>query len=280
MKEYPIIFSGPSILAILADRKTQTRRVVNRVASIGRVIEFGKSEVPGYDWTFRDRRMLWHDLTYTELMARCPYGVSGDRLWVKTTLWVSDCGRYFAQNVGSISEYDVLDRQTRKRWQWPRYTPTGWDDKDRRYTHPECVAMVGSWSLETNGFALGFSDHDTSKRIEPLSGNTILKSYHASFRRRVSSQRCPRWASPLTLERTTNRPPERLQEISEADCEAEGLDREEDGYEMDDVSAHLMLRPAFAARWDSLNAKRGHGWDVNDWVWPIGFAGVGPIQNR
>jgi len=29
----------------------------------------------------------------------------------------------------------------------------------------------------------------------------------------------------------------------------------------------------FQALWDSLNAKRGYGWDVNPWVWVIEFEG-------
>ncbi len=64
---------------------------------------------------------------------------------------------------------------------------------------------------------------------------------------------------------------ERVQEISEGDCEAEGLDRETDGHELDDVSAHLILRPAFAALWRELNAKRGFGWEANPWVWALTF---------
>jgi hypothetical protein len=30
-------------------------------------------------------------------------------------------------------------------------------------------------------------------------------------------------------------------------------------------------REAFAALWDSLNAKRGFGWDANPWVWVLSF---------
>ena len=30
---------------------------------------------------------------------------------------------------------------------------------------------------------------------------------------------------------------------------------------------HDWIVGEFAKLWDSLNAKRGYGWDVNDWVW-------------
>ena len=57
MKEYPILFSTPMVQAILAGRKTQTRRVV-------------KPQSP------------------PDIAARtikCPYGHAGDRLWVRET---------------------------------------------------------------------------------------------------------------------------------------------------------------------------------------------------
>ncbi len=71
----------------------------------------------------------------------------------------------------------------------------------------------------------------------------------------------PRWASRLTLE-IVNVRCERLQEISEADAKAEGIE------------FHGVLPSApdrFAALWDSINANRGYGWEKNPWVWVIEF---------
>lgn len=31
---------------------------------------------------------------------------------------------------------------------------------------------------------------------------------------------------------------------------------------------------AFADLWDSINAKRGYGWDGNPWVWVISYKRV------
>jgi hypothetical protein len=36
------------------------------------------------------------------------------------------------------------------------------------------------------------------------------------------------------------------------------------------------LESAFRQLWDSLNAKRGYGWDENPWVWRIEFRRVMP----
>ena len=78
MKERPILMSAPMVCALIEGRKTQTRRVVA-------LREFGPSDTPGYHWHFRDRRGLWNDISTERLLELCPYGVPGDRLWVRET---------------------------------------------------------------------------------------------------------------------------------------------------------------------------------------------------
>lgn len=78
----------------------------------------------------------------------------------------------------------------------------------------------------------------------------------------------PRWASRLTLEITAVRA-ERLTDITIEDAQAEGvtpLGIEGDG---------RRWRAAFRELWDSLNAKRGYGWNDNPFVWAITFKRVG-----
>lgn len=81
----------------------------------------------------------------------------------------------------------------------------------------------------------------------------------------------PRWASRILLEITDVRA-ERLQEITLMDIVDEGVVVPEEIYDLPDHRGkYLAIQQCFIDFWDSLNAKRGHGWDKNDWVWPISF---------
>ena len=78
----------------------------------------------------------------------------------------------------------------------------------------------------------------------------------------------PSWASRITLEVTDVRV-ERVQDISDLDALAEGI-QVIGRTEVNDLSRG-KFRHAFRALWDSINAKRGHGWDKNPWVWVVQF---------
>ena len=93
MTDRPILYSAPMVRALLDDTKSQTRRGLSLRGYKG-FSEFGRSETPGYDWTFRRADMVWVDLTHAELLAILPFKV-GDRLWVHEA-W------------GTLAEFDSL----------------------------------------------------------------------------------------------------------------------------------------------------------------------------
>lgn len=91
----------------------------------------------------------------------------------------------------------------------------------------------------------------------------------------------PRWASRLTLE-LTEVSVERLQDITEADARAEGI-QVLPLQSADDPSAWWQSAPgvhqdrtargSFIQLWDSINGKK-HPWKSNPWVWVERFANI------
>lgn len=89
MREYPILFSGAMVRAILEGRKTQTRRRWKMprgldwyISGCMRGAETGDIHDPASSW--------WG---HVEEMA-CPYGRPGDRLWVRET-WSPDFANHY-----------------------------------------------------------------------------------------------------------------------------------------------------------------------------------------
>ncbi len=86
----------------------------------------------------------------------------------------------------------------------------------------------------------------------------------------------PKEAARIWLE-VTNVRVERLQELTEEDAIKEGV------LSLGDPSAESnwgigFAKACFRKLWDSLNAKRGYGWDPNPWVWVISFKKVTPCD--
>jgi hypothetical protein len=92
--------------------------------------------------------------------------------------------------------------------------------------------------------------------------------------RKHPSIHMPRWASRIALEITDVRV-QRVQEISEEDAKAEGINPIYVDTYGDERDARYIDGPGgFAYLWDSINAKRKGGqyaWEKNPWVWAITF---------
>lgn len=86
MPERPILFSAPMVRAILAGTKTQTRRVVRKQFAADAIVAEVAAETPE-GWQTTGHSGLWWDdggACYDDAV-RCPYGIPGDRLWVRET---------------------------------------------------------------------------------------------------------------------------------------------------------------------------------------------------
>jgi hypothetical protein len=110
VKARPILFSGAMVAAILAGRKSQTRRVVKPQppAPNGRGEPyFAQHEIGGNNWLY-----LAGDAPLpTEIMhCRCPYGMSGDRLWVRETWGYHGGDEYLYQRDSVAVVYRADDR--------------------------------------------------------------------------------------------------------------------------------------------------------------------------
>lgn len=82
----------------------------------------------------------------------------------------------------------------------------------------------------------------------------------------------PRWASRILLEIVSVRV-ERLQEIGEADCWAEGIDRMPDTRGWRDRASEYP-REAYADLWEQINGSGS--WSANPWVWVVEFKVLKP----
>jgi hypothetical protein len=103
MKEIPILFSTPMVQALLAGRKTQTRRIVKEKA------------VPVRDEIIDGKRMMkpagWPLLPESEYKEKfCNYGKPGDMLWVRETLFQNgELGLEYVADKEWISEDIIPD---------------------------------------------------------------------------------------------------------------------------------------------------------------------------
>lgn len=229
MTERPIIFSGPMVRAILSGAKTQTRRVV-KPQPIDPLDDAGFDPV-NLEWRWD------HDN-----VRRCPYGVRGDRLYVKEKFACSDVYGHTAKLA-----YDADARCGYK---------TGG------------VFVPHGRILEASGYGWWAS------QPKACSDTYGLKGYGGRWK---SSRFMPRWASRIALEVTGVRV-ERVQDISEADAIAEGITHHDglgvghSGFRYStDSPVYDTAKAAYAVLWDTINAKRGHGWGVNPWAWVVEF---------
>lgn len=249
MKERPILFSGAMVRALLAGTKTQTRRVVKpqperrNIEQIGNMLGFKKRQGDGF-WLWPNAR--------ERILAECPYGQPGDRLWVRETWQVAR----ETLDYETGGEYDVFE--------WP-------DELGDPRLHLNGDARFG---MKAGLFYVADGEHKNPSVFYNLTGidnKTILRPREITWR---PSIHMPRWASRITLEVTSVRV-ERLQDISIEDAKAEGA-WGPDASVVEKVANHFGIhhfdtnpRLAYQMLWEQINGPGS--WDANPWVWVVEF---------
>lgn len=221
MKEKPILFSPPMVRALLAGRKTQTRRLVKPpLPSGGQEHIFSPRPEWGGKWFFRDAYYADESHPYIGNFVQCPYGQVGDRLWVKET-------HRFPSEKNPRVRVDY------------RADMSSW-------------GIADSHNIATNEVIL-------NAKLFPGRANEYSKQHWKP------SIYMPRLASRLTLEITSVRV-ERLNDISNSDCWAEGMSDETN-------PESKCNRLWYSELWESINGPGS--WAENPWVWVIEFRRVG-----
>lgn len=116
MKERPILFSGLMVKAILAGRKTQTRRIIKATPIAA-----------GPKWSiWWDEKMQAQINDHQFAKLRCPYGVPDDRLWVRETFCDHDFTLGGARLYRANGEF--LEDWTKRglKWRPAIFMPRSW----------------------------------------------------------------------------------------------------------------------------------------------------------
>ena len=174
----------------------------------------------------------------------CPYGKPGDRLWVRETWGVIS---HTWDEHGNMVDW-VPDRPA---------TPIR-----------ELPFGRGYYS----GHAIYAADGPNEWAGDDDGGGEPRSAWHPSIH-------MPKAVSRILLEVTDARV-ERLQDISDKEIEAEGIDLDalaegQDRYDMCHAGSGADGRPTLRPAWRDLWESTGGDWDANPWVWAITFRSVG-----
>lgn len=258
-KERPILMSTPMVQAVLDGRKIMTRRVAKISTDFPLISSVGEN---GGVYAGRYMGDMDHE------WFKCPYGKVGDRLCPLHYGIIGD-KEQFSHNGskdkrGGLVEADSGGNTERcscndRLWVKESFYAYG----KYRYTGK----LTKNGKREVEFFDCTQDANGTYRYVADESIPKPKSRFEFDWHRRPSIF-MPREASRINLEITGVRV-ERLQEITEEDANAEGFPdtfRRNGSYESTELG-----KWKFIELWDSLNAKRGFGWDVNPWVWVIEF---------
>lgn len=131
-----------------------------------------------------------------------------------------------------------------------------------RYAPGDRLYVREDWSTHPKYDAIAPRDLDRGTGLytrADMEWHVCTEVIGAPFGRRRAGMHMPRWASRLTL-LVDEVKVERLQDISEEDARAEGVE----------MIANRNYRDGFAILWNSINGP--DAWDANPWVVVIQFS--------
>lgn len=255
MKERPIVMTGPSPAQILAGTKTQTRRIANldklRVRLPGTVMSDPlpgrQPELAAKPGVYRARIGAagavsiqvgdhWLGVKPGEFHFVCPY---------------ADGDTHLGDYGNGRKVWTITPRASRL---WVRET---WSLMDRPRT--TCI---------TRGH------HETREAAELADLEVVYRASEDYGHRGWRSPRfMPRWASRMSLDVELVRL-ERLQEITEGDAIAEGVEPASVFHKLypskDAAVAEVRShRVGFSNRWHEMHGRES--WNSNPWVWAVSF---------
>jgi hypothetical protein len=285
------LFSGEMVRAILEDRKTQTRRIVNldtlRVHLPRRVTsdlselfkdELVEAHVGVHGAQLHEQGAVsvaagdgWLGVKPGEFHFVCPYAEGdthlgdhgGDRkMWTikprPSRLWVKE--------TFQIESNRGIDDNTSYPPRFNDGRPIRWHEENdwgKWWQQPHYRATESEHDLAD------YEEQDENGDDKPLGWKPSIFM--------------PRWASRIDLEVTGVRV-ERLQEITEDDARAEGVSLFDRKYmhigpdqrlTTGEIWRDAPYRASFAVLWDEINGDRAL-WESNPWVWVVSFKRVRP----
>jgi hypothetical protein len=224
MRERPIIFSEEMIRAIREDRKSQTRRVIKPQP------ELHNDCVGQY--------FMWKSAKYSigRFLSQCPYGVTGDQLWVRETF-------------ASFSQRHLKDHDAT----YPIHTHCP--------HYPDVIAIYRESGADfphhfhVDGYARWkpsiHMPHWASRIRLQITGHSVERVQDIREGDAVAEGVRQNWLGD--------------------DCPDEFADEWENyGADLDDFPCY-SAKDSFRTLWDMINAERGFPWPDNPWVWVVEF---------
>ena len=238
--EKPILFSGEMVQAILDGRKTQTRRVMKpqlHTGKLGDVYIYPKDNAAS-EWSSNPQMFA----------CDCPYGVPGDRLWVREAF----------QRVEAFYGLGILYRSDESILAIDFDAPNEWERTNERLHEPRlelhdiaCEGMPWCPSIHMPRWASRITLEITNVRVERL--NEISAEDVVAEGIDLS----PIWENSTGVT---------YEEV--AKVWTQNVPRN-DGESIDQsYSAHFIA--CFKRMWDKINGKK-NPWASNPWVWVIEF---------